>query len=229
MAQIAFEEDTLASKTIPPLPYELWMRVLESITHEHIFARRTYVDGFVKAIIKRTATEEELVAALPKFELRAWKATRPYYAISSSIRKAAQQVFLSGVLLQTCVAPLREVPKQRKGMRVPRGVKRDGMERPFYAPEVLAKTRARESEDGSGSVPTYLPLEIFERSVYRHTVNFSESRSLLRTLRKIELLTASPYDDSTEVDWEDAKRLKRHIQEVWEEMGIKGGEVRIMY
>jgi hypothetical protein len=229
MALMASEETTLAPKITPSLPYELWMRVLESLTHEHTFTRRAYVNCFVEAIIKRTATEEELVAALPKFERRAWKATRPYYAISSSIRKAAQQVFLSGVLLQTCVAPLKEVPRQRKGKRVPKGMKCDGSLKPFYAPDVLAKTKARESEDGSGLVPTYLPLELFEMSVYRHITNFTEDCSLLRTVRNIELLAASPCEDSTEVDWEGAKRLKRHIQEVWEEMGVQDGEVQIMY
>jgi hypothetical protein len=113
---------TTATKT-PHLPIELWMRVLESLSHEDTLARPAYVNCFIKAIIQRDATEEDLVGLLPEFERRAWKTTRPYYAINSTIRKAAQQVFLSGVILQTCVAPLTEMPQKRKGKRTPRRMK----------------------------------------------------------------------------------------------------------
>jgi hypothetical protein len=240
---------------MPPLPYELWMRILETLSHEHTSARPAYVNCFVEAIIKRTATEENLVAALPDFELRAWKATRPYYAISSSIRKAAQQVFLSGVLLQTCLAPLEEVPKKRKGKRVPKGMKRNGSNGPFYVPDVLVKTRATKSEDGGELLPTYLPLEVFselatsttyktgpspftgqlsqlwklDMSFHRHVVDLSGDRSLLRNMRKVELLAASPYEELTEEAWEVADRLKKYIEMIWEEMKIDDEEMRVMY
>ena len=104
---------------MPPLPYELHLRILESLSHAdmQLLARPAYVNCFVKAILRGRATEQDLVPALPDFERRAWKATRPYYAVSRMIRKAAQQVFLSGVLLQTCGAPLEEVPRRRKGRR----------------------------------------------------------------------------------------------------------------
>lgn len=232
------------------LPYELWLRVLESISHEHILARPAYVNCFVKAIIRRRATEQELVASLPDFELRAWKATRPYYAVSSKLRKAAQQVFLTGVLLQTCRAPLEEVPRKRKGKKAVRGVKRDRDGGPFYAPDVLARLRARESEDGTDIVPTYLPLEVFGelmhpefrvgslglaitswelgRTVEKHIERIEEDHALLRTVRKVELLAASPYEGLTEAAWEHAEKLKRRIEKVWEDLMVEDGEVRIM-
>ena len=242
--------------TTPQLPYELWLRILESLSHEHILARRAYANCFVEAIIKHTLTEQELVAALPDFELRAWKATRPYYAISSSIRKAAQQSFLSGVLLQTCAAPLEEVPKKRKGKRVPRGMKPTGSEGPFYVPDALARMRCQASEDGEGLMPTYLPLEVFsdlatcatfknppgpfagrllsrwwklDTTVFNHIARISDESSLLRTVRKVELLAASPYEELTEEAHEGADRLKRHIERTWAGMGVGDGEVHIMY
>ena len=125
----AEKEKEQQKTTPPPLPYELWLRILESLSHAHLLARPAYVNCFVKAIIRGRATEQDLVPALPEFERRAWKATRPYYAINGEIRKAAQQVFLSGVLLQSCRPPLEEVPRKRKGRRRARGCKGVGMGR----------------------------------------------------------------------------------------------------
>lgn len=153
------------------LPIEIWMQILESVTHDQHLARPVYVDCFIDAFLKSSGTEkeeEELVRCLPEFERRAWKTTRSYYAIDSRTRQAAQQVFLSGVLLQTCSAPLHEVPKRRtKGKLVPRGrltppSADDGESaKSFYAPNMLRRMRPREGEDGEPQ-PTYLALEIFE-------------------------------------------------------------------
>ena len=229
---------------MPPFPYEVWLRVLESLSHAHLLARPAYVNCFVKAIIRNRATEEELVHALPEFERRAWKATRPYYAINSEIRKAAQQVFLSGVLLQTCRAPLEEVPRKRKGRRRARGMKaNEEAEGPFWAPDVLARMRLMESESGGGGlVPTYLPLEVFGRLfsappnhagrlksvLVQHVLRIVEDGSVLRTVRKVELLAAAPEEELMEEAWECAEELKRRIEGVWRDLGVEGGEVRIM-
>jgi hypothetical protein len=245
----------------PQLPYELWLRILESLTHEEHFARTAYVNIFVNSIIKRTATEQDLVTAFPEFERRAWKATRPYYAINSEIRKAAQQVFLSGVLLQTCSAPLEEVPRKRKGKRRARGTKsvvgacED--EGPFYVPDVLARMRCQPVEGSdSAMVPTYLPLEVFgslvtaplkrppslgraaaqalrlECSFDNHVWRILEERELLHTVRTVELLAASPYASSEKDEdeaWSLAEALKRYIERTWKDIGVEGGEVRVMY
>lgn len=244
------------------LPYEVWMRVLESITHEHTLARPAYVNCFVSAIIEHRATEQDLVGLLPEFERRAWRATRPYYAISSSIRKAAKQVFLSGVLLQTCSAPLAEVPKKRKGKRTPRSMKRvGGSEGPFWVPGVLERMEARvsvsENREGGGLEPTYLPLEVFDMLFFKqcledvgkrgymswrathsrnmdgiletHVLRVSEDDSLLRTVRRVDLLAAAPYEDLMEEARECAETLKREIERTWKQFGIEDGEVRIMH
>lgn len=242
----------------PPLPYELWLRILELLSHSHHFARPAYVNCFVKAILRNTATEEDLVAALPEFEKRAWRATRPYYAVNSEIRKAAQHVFLSGVLLQTCKAPLEEVPRKRKGRRRARGMKAsEAEEAPFYAPGILATMRYQPVDGSSGvAVPTYLPLEVFgglvtaplkrppslgragaqglglEWGVANHSYNITLERPLFRTVRTVELLAAWPYE-SSEADadeaWRLAERLKRFIESIWEDMGVEDGVVTVMY
>lgn len=238
------------------------MRILESITHEHTLARPAYVNCFVKAVIEQRATEQDLVGLLPEFERRAWLATRPYYAINSTIRKAAKQVFLSGVLLQTCKAPLAEVPKKRKGKRTPRSMKRVGMgEEPFWVPEVLERMEARvggsENGEGGGLEPTYLPLEVFEMLFFKqcledagkrgymswlathsramshileaHIFRVSEDNSLLRTVRRVELLAAAPYEELMEEAREDAEELKLEIERTWKQLGIGDGEVRVMH
>lgn len=236
---IAHELITHDDKTMPPLPYELWLRILESLSHAHLLARPAYVNCFVKAIIRNRATEEDLVAELPEFESRAWRATRPYYAINSEIRKAAQHVFLSGVLLQTCRAPLEEVPRKRKGRRRARGMKADeSVEASFWVPDVLARMRLMESEDGAeGLVPTYLPLEVFgclfsapqnharklKSVLVQHVLRVVGDDSVLRTVRKVELVAAAPEEELMGEAWECAEELKRRIEMVWEGMGVQGG------
>ncbi|GAB7331357.1 hypothetical protein MBLNU13_g02791t1 [Cladosporium sp. NU13] len=227
----------------PLLPYELWLRILESLSHVHLLARPAYVNCFVKAIIRNRATEEDLVPALPEFERRAWKATRPYYAINSETRRAAQQVFLSGVLLQTCRAPLEEVPRKRKGRRRARGMKAgEAGEAPFWVPDMLARMRLVESEDGGGLVPTYLPLEVFgylfsappnharrlKSVLVQHVLRVVEDDSVLRTVRKVELLAGAPEEELMAEAWECAEELKRRIEGVWRDLGVEDWEVRIM-
>lgn len=226
---------------MPPLPYELWLRILESLSHAHLLARPAYVNCFVKAILRARATESDLVPALPEFERRAWKATRPYYAINSEIRRAAQQVFLSGVLLQTCKPPLEEVPRRRKGRRRARGMERGGEgEKPFWAPDVLARMRLVESK--GGLVPTYLPLEVFghlfsappnyalrlKSVLVQHVLRVVGEDSVLRTVRKVELLAGAPEEELMGEAWECAEELKRRIEGFGKEMGVQDGEVRIM-
>jgi hypothetical protein len=235
----------------PQLPYELWLRILESLSHSHHFARPAYVNCFVKAILQNHATEEDLVAALPEFEKRAWRATRPYYSIDSTIRKAAQHVFLSGVLLQMCKAPLEEVPRKRKGRRRARGMKAsEAKEAPFYAPGALARMKLMESEDGDevagggrGLVPTYLPLEVFGKLfsappdharrlksvLVQHVLRVVGDDSVLRTVGKVELLATAPVEEEGMGEaWECAEELGRRIEMVWRGLGVEGGEVRIM-
>jgi hypothetical protein len=243
------------------LPMEIWMRVLESLSHENILARPAYVNCFVKAIIQRTAAEEDLVSSLPEFERRAWKATRPYYAINSTIRRAAQQVFLSGVVLQTSAAPLTEIPQKRKGKRKPRRMKGlamgSGSEKPFWVPDTLAKMQAKASDDGVSFEPTYLPLELFDALLFKqnmvnsgkdvdpplrdyrprnlnnmlghHIYKLKENESLFRTVRRVELLAAAPYEDLMDNGLELAVLLKEKIEKVWEDLVIEDGEVTILH
>jgi hypothetical protein len=251
---------TTTTKT-PHLPIELWMRVLESLSHETTLARPAYVNCFVKAIIQRDATEEDLVGLLPEFERRAWKTTRPYYAINSTIRKAAQQVFLSGVILQTCVAPLTELPQKRKGKRTPRRMKGlklgSGSEQPFWVPETLAKMKPQATDDGITFEPTYLPLELFDALIFKqsmsnsgkytdlplrdyrprnlnnmlgqHIFKLKENESLFRTVRRVELLAAAPYEDLMDGGLQLALLLKGKIEKVWEDLMVEDGEVTILH
>jgi hypothetical protein len=253
---------TTKSTTKPMhLPMELWMRVLESLSHENTLARPAYVNCFVKAIIQHGATEEDLVGCLPEFERRAWKTTRPYYAINSTIRKAVQQVFLSGVMLQTCAAPLTEIPQKRKGKRTPRRMKGlavgNGSEQPFWVPDTLAKMQAKASDDGVGFEPAYLPLDLFDALLFKqsmansgkdaalrsrdyrprnlnnmlceHVCKLKENESLFRTVRRVELLAAAPYEDLMDDALGLAILLKGMIEKVWEDLMIEDGEVRILH
>lgn len=252
------------------LPIEIWMQILESLTHDQHLARPAYVNCFVDAVLKSSGTEkeeEDLVRCLPEFERRAWKATRSYYAIDSKIHQAAKQVFLSGVLLQTCSAPLNEVPKRRsKGKLVPRGrltppsADDGGSAKTFYAPNMLSRMRPREGEHGKLQ-PTYLALEVFEADSIKEMGKsmppslrslplvehlcllledmFREHRrglmgdgdSVLGTVKTVELLAASPDDDSLEVKSrarEFAQSLRKIVELIWVDLLVEGGVVRVM-
>ena len=172
------------------LPVELWMIILEFLRHDEYLARQVFVKRFVKGTLERSATEEDLVRALPSFERRgAWKATRPYYAIDRTIRQAAQRVSLSAVvLLQTCSAPLSEVPqKRKKGRKTPRKLKSKSSKskKPFYAPSKLAKMRPRASHDGMLQ-PTYLALDLFESDRLESRVDGVGLRDLTIPRREIQ-------------------------------------------
>ena len=128
----------------------------------------------------------------------------------------------------------------------------DGEDGPFWVPEVLARMRLMESEDGAaagggggggGLVPTYLPLEVFRclfsappnharrlKSVLvQHVLRIVEDDdSVLRMVRKVELLAAAPEEELMGEAWECAEELKRRIEGVWRGLGVEGGEVRIM-
>lgn len=99
-----------------------------------------------------------------------------------------------------------------------------------------------ESEDGSGLVPTYLPLEVFGRLfsappnharklksvLVQHVLRIVEDDSVLKTVRKVELLAAAPEEELMDEAWECAEELKGRIEMVWRGMGIEDGQVRIM-
>lgn len=262
-------------QTPPPtpktLPTEIWMQILESVDHSDHIARPSYVNCFVQAIIQDRATEAQLVPLLPTFEKEAWKATRPYYAIDRTSRQAAHQVFLSGVLLQTCPSPLNQVPLKRTlGRREPHAA-RTSIPPPFYAPTALAKmcvqTKAVSSTDNdnvnattasSTPHPTYIPLELFDLRLFheanlpdndpklpitlRARVGFlaelfdqhfqrliQEDATLLKSVRRVDLLAAAPYEELMGQArlWADV--LRAEIEGFWKGMGIEGAVVRVLH
>ena len=115
-------------------------------------------------------------------------------------------------------------------------------EKPFWAPGLLARMGSVESGEGGGSVPTYLPLEVFgqlfsappnqarglKSVLVQHVLRVVGEDSVLRTVRKVELLAGAPEEELMGEAWECAEELKRRIEGFWREMGVQDGEVRIM-
>lgn len=169
------------SVPIMRLPTELWMQILESVTLEEHLARPAQVERFVEAFRQGSGSEkeeEELVRSLPEFERRAWKATRPYYAIDRSLRAAAQRVFLSGLLLQTCSAPLNQVPHPAASV--------DSSPAISYEPSVIV--RMRPAVDANGELqPTYLPLDVFEQSNFEQRLKQEIEKRNTGTLLQMRL------------------------------------------
>lgn len=243
------------------LPTELWMMVLESLRHDEYLARPVFVKRFVKDTLEKSATEEDLVRALPSFErCGAWKATRSYYAIDSTIRKAAQQVLLSAaVLLPTCSVPHDQVPRKRgKGMRTAHLKAKGGVfDKRYGVPDVIAKMQPRLGKNGELE-PSYLALDMFagnvavalvramdvrframelrqnrwtafERLFVRHRESLMvRDNTVLGTVRRVDLLATSPYEDLNDQARELAKQLARCIEMVWVQMGIEDGVVRVL-
>lgn len=99
------------------LPIELWMRVFEHLTLDHVCARENVTCNFLRATdwdaaqkLKVPHFEEKCVRELPGFELQAWKATRAYYGINRTSRTAALRLSLTNMLLRICPAPVRLLP-----------------------------------------------------------------------------------------------------------------------
>lgn len=99
------------------LPIELWMRVFEHLSLDMHCARKDVTGYFLEATdwnaaqkLKVPNFEERYVRQLPRFELRAWKATRACYAINRNSRTAALKLSLTNLLLRTCPPPLRLLP-----------------------------------------------------------------------------------------------------------------------
>jgi hypothetical protein len=241
------------------LPLEIWMTILESVDHSHHIARPSYVNCFVQAIISGTATSADLVPELPTFEKEAWLATRPYYAINTTSRQAAHQTFLSGVLLQTTTAPLNQVPlKRHRGRRDPH-LPRTSIPPPFFPSAPLAKMQPRISAESEGSLePTYMPLELFDYRLFHDTLRpeverktpavlqarfafmiklFDEHHerlspmdvTLLRTVRRVDLLAAAPYEHLMKPARVYAEMLERMIMKTWAQFGVEGGVVRVLH
>jgi hypothetical protein len=246
------------------LPIELWMQIFESLSHSDHFARPAYVNCFTKSIIRERATEAQLVPELPAFEREAWLATRPYYAINRTSRQAAHQIFLSGVLLQTCTSPLNQVPlKRNRGRREPR-TPRTSIPPPFYAASALARMRptsiATASGTGTAPEPTYMPLELFDYRLFRDYSHagrdpelqtpilmlarvdfmmklFDEhyegltpaETTLLRTVRRVDLLAMAPYEHLMGSGAKLAKLIGKTIERMWRELGVEGGVVRVLH
>jgi hypothetical protein len=248
----------LPSSIVNKLPLEIWMNILESIDHSDQFARPAYVNCFVHSILSDRATEPQLVPELPAFEKEAWRTTRPYYAINRTSRQAARQVFLSGVLLQTCTSPLNQVPlKRNRGRREPR-LPRTSIPPPFYASSALERMRPRVTANGTPE-PTYMPLELFDYGLFRDAHKGADPElqtdillnaradfmmrlfdehferlkpsgtTLLRTVRTVDLLAAAPYDSLMEPAAELAERIGRKVEKVWRELGVEGGVVRVWH
>lgn len=241
------------------LPPEIWMHILESIDHSSHIARPAYVNCFVEAIISDRATEAAIVPELPAFEKEAWRATRPYYAINATSRQAAHQSFLSGVLLQTCTPPLNQVPlKRNRGRREPR-VPRTSIPPPFYPSMPLAKMRPMLTATGVPEptyMPLELfDYRLFQNALRpgyeRKTSAVAQERfafmiklydehnerlalaeadvTLLRTVRRVDLLAAAPYEHLMKPAHEFADMLGRAILRVWGELGVQGGVIRVLH
>lgn len=115
-------------------------------------------------------------------------------------------------------------------------------EKPFWAPGVLARMGLVERGEGGGPAPTYLPLEVFghlfsgppnharrlKSVLVQHVLRVVGEDSVLRTVRKVELLAGAPEEELVGEAWECAEELKRSIEGVWRDMGVQDGEVRIM-
>jgi hypothetical protein len=246
------------SSAASKLPIELWMQIFESISHSNHFARPAYVNCFTKSIIRDRATEAELVPELPPFEQEAWLATRPYYAINRTSRQAAHQIFLSGVLLQTCLSPLNQVPlKRNRGRREPR-LPRTSIPPPFYAASALKRMRPTITATGTPE-PTYMPLELFDYRLFRDSHHgrdpelqtpilmlarvdfmmklFDEhyerltpaETTLLRTVKRVDLLAAAPYEHLMGSGAKLAELIGKTIERMWRELGVEGGVVRVLH
>lgn len=194
--------------------------------------------------------------SLPSFErCGAWKATRSYYAIDRTIRHAAQQYSLSGVLLQTCEAPFYDVPRK---MVVEEQSQAESSAKRAYDPSALAKMRTRADENAELQ-PTYLALEVFEPEfmkrqleakreefgsmaaddgyVYpraglnaaftRHHWRLPRNNSVLTTVRMVELLAAAPFEGSAYEARSFVEELRRLILRFWSRLGIEDGVVRV--
>lgn len=238
-----------------PLPTETWMQILESVDHSDHYARPSYVNCFVSAIIQDRANEADLVPELPAFEKRAWKAARAYYAIDKNSRQAAHACFATGVLLQGCTSPLNQIPIKRvHGCRKPHAA-RTSIPPPFYAATAMAKMRPRILRDGKME-PTYMPLELFDISffheaslydrdlkspvslqvrlgfmgelVHQHVRRLTMSElTLLRTVRRVDLLAAAPYEPLMGQAGVWAQAIANQIEMAWRYLGVKDGVVRV--
>ena len=62
----------------------------------------------------------------------------------------------------------------------------------------------------------------------QHVLRVVGEDSVLRTVRKVELLAGAPEEEVMGEAWECAEELKRRIEGVWREMGVEDGEVRVM-
>ena len=62
----------------------------------------------------------------------------------------------------------------------------------------------------------------------QHVLRIVEDDSVLKTVRKVDLLAAAPEVELMEEAWECAEELKGRIEMVRRGLGVKGGEVRIM-
>lgn len=247
-----------SSSAANKLPVEIWMTILESLDHSHHIARPSYVNCFVHAIVSASATSADLVPELPTFEKEAWLATRPYYAINTASRQAAHQIFLSGVLLQTCPAPLNQVPlKRHRGRRDPH-LPRTSIPPPFFPSVPLAKMQPRISAADNTPEPTYMPLELFDYRLFHDKLRpeverttsavlqarfsymiklFDEHHArlspmdvtLLRTVRRVDLLAAAPYEHLMKPAHVYAEMLERMIMKTWAQLGVEGGVVRVLH
>lgn len=133
------------------LPYELWLNIFESLTHEHTLARPELVKDFVQETAEGQP-EEKAVSRLFEFEKRAWKVTRPYYAINRKIRMVAQQLSLSAMLLQSCQPPIRVGPAE---------FLKDPNEPVFTLSETELSATVLQLSDDCCLHPTYLALDVY--------------------------------------------------------------------
>lgn len=237
------------------LPYELWLNILESITHDHTLARPKKVDDFVNDVAGGRS-EEEAVGKLFEFEKRAWRATRPYYAINRKARWAAQQLSLSMKLLQTCQSPIHpnpsrlwlyatEIPETDfKAMRPQ--LNEEGIPCPTYmAVEFLdafllravrlADQMARSDVSDSLGVISSLSNLISTFAAERLCRFFRDNKTL-QTVRSVDLL-CEVYHDGMSPDEasvatvevrKNADRITRAIMEEWKCFGVTDGVVRLM-
>jgi len=240
------------------LPCEIWMSILESLDHSDHIARPSYVNCFVQAIIADRVAEADLVPELPAFEKEVWRATRPYYAINKTSRQAAHQVFLSGVLLQSCSSPLNRVPlKRNRGRREPHAI-RTSIPPPFYPSSALARMRPAISANGILPEPTYMPLELFDYQLFHDALRHEGRQrkdavmharfefmvklydehyerlapagvNLLSSVRRVDLLGAAPYEHLMKSAGVFAELLRNSIERIWKDLGVQDGVVRVWY
>lgn len=187
------------------LPIELWMRVFEHLTLDHVCARENITCNFLRAIdwdaaqkLKVPHFEEKCVRELPGFELQAWKTTRSYYAVNRTSRAAALRLCLTNMLLRICPAPLRLLP-----FGIP-----DEDRQEFTAQRSAAMTSGR------------LALELFNPELLAHLRNLRLKTMPAATQRVcLEAFTGGP------LPFIDA--LNKHMKQLYAAAGDAGfGAVR---